>query len=146
MSELNSLKGYDMAIRPELHRCPSCDGELVVSRYLCPQCGIGIEGQFSRNRLGRLSPEAQDFLIIFVRNRGNIREVEKELNISYPTVRNRLNALIAELGFAESQRYSLQEIAAERMEILRELNEGKISASEAEELLATLHRLQEGSS
>jgi hypothetical protein len=88
-----------------------------------------------------LSPEAKDFLFVFVKNRGNIREVERELGISYPTVRNRLNAAIAELGITEQPEWTPEEIAAERVEILRELENGKLSPSEAEELLNTLNQL-----
>lgn len=128
-------------MRPELSRCPSCDGELVTSRYSCPQCDISVEGRFERNRFARLTPEAQDFLFVFVKNRGNIREVERELGISYPTVRNRLNAAIAELGITEQPEWTPEEIAAERVEILKELENGKLSPTEAEELLTTLNQL-----
>lgn len=128
-------------MRPELPRCPSCSGELITSRYHCPHCDISVEGQFERNRFARLSPEAKDFLFVFVKNRGNIREVERELGISYPTVRNRLNAAIAELGITEQPEWTPEEIAAERVEILRELENGKLSPSEAEELLNTLNQL-----
>lgn len=128
-------------MRFELSRCPSCGGELVVTRYECPSCSLRVEGRFERNRLARLSAEAQDFLLVFVKNRGNIREVERELGISYPTVRNRLNALIAELGLAEQTPWTPEELTAERVEILRELEDGKLSPSEAEALLNSLNAL-----
>jgi len=117
----------------------------LTSRYDCPQCGLRIEGQFERNRFARLSPEAQDFLFVFVKNRGNIREVERELGISYPTVRNRLNALIAELGVTDQPEWTPEELAAERVEVLRELENGNITPSEAEELLRALNQLTEKS-
>ncbi|MBM3215690.1 DUF2089 domain-containing protein [Candidatus Poribacteria bacterium] len=128
-------------MRPELAHCPSCGGEIITTRYSCPACDIHVEGRFARNRFTRLTPEAQDFLFVFVKNRGNIREVERELGISYPTVRNRLNAVIAELGITDRDEWSPEEIAAERLDILRELDEGKLSTAEAEELLNTLNEL-----
>jgi hypothetical protein len=136
-------------MRPEVHCCPSCEGELLIRRYYCPRCELGIEGHFQRNPFSRLSREAQDFLMLFVKHAGNIRAVERELGLSYPTVRSRLNAVIRTLGFTEGPQWTADEIAAERMAILRELDEGKIPPREAEELLAALQHVaqkQEGGS
>ena len=132
-----------MPLRPEIATCPSCGGEVVIRRYHCPRCDVTIEGAFERNRFSRLSPEALDFLLVFVKNRGNLREIERELGISYPTVRNRLNRLIAELGLTDEQRWTPEQIAEERKEILRELDAGKLTPTEAEELLQALKRLEQ---
>jgi len=86
-----------------------------------------------------LSQENLDFIEIFVKNRGNIREMERELEISYPTVRSRLNDVIKELGYeVEAESAASDEMAAERRTILKQLNEGEISAAEATELINQL--------
>jgi len=86
-----------------------------------------------------LSQEDLDFIEIFVKNRGNIREMERELEISYPTVRSRLNDVIKELGYeVEAESAVSDEMAAERRTILKQLNEGEISAAEATELINQL--------
>lgn len=128
-------------LRPEVPACPSCGGDIRISRYLCPSCDLTVEGSFERNRFSRLSRQGQDFLILFVKNRGNLREIERELDISYPTVRNRLNRVIAELGLSEEQRWTADEIAAERKSIVAELHEGKLSPTAAEDLLRALNQL-----
>ncbi len=128
-------------LRPEVPTCPSCAGDIRISRYHCPSCDLAVEGSFERNRFSRLSPQGQDFLVLFVKNRGNLREIERELDISYPTVRNRLNRVIAELGLSDEQRWTAEEIAAERKTIVADLHEGKVSPAEAEDLLRALNQL-----
>ena len=81
-----------------LHDCPVCHKALHVTRLHCPSCGTTIEGDFQAERLLALTPEQRSFVYSFLRNRGNIREMEKELGISYPTVRARLDQVIAALG------------------------------------------------
>lgn len=80
-------------------RCPMCDGELVVTHLRCQQCGTGLEGVFTLNKFDRLSREQLRFADVFMKNRGVIRDVERELNISYPTVRSRLDEVIRALGY-----------------------------------------------
>ena len=80
-------------------RCPMCEAELVVTHLRCQQCGTGLDGVFHLNKFDRLSREQMRFVDVFIKNRGVIRDVEKELNISYPTVRNRLDEVISALGY-----------------------------------------------
>src|SRR5580693_6728428 len=92
-----------------LGRCPFCGEELHVARLECSSCHTAIEGRFSLGRFQRLTPEQLGFLEVFIKNRGIIRNVEAELGLSYPTVRNRLDDVIRSLGFevrddAEAQR------------------------------------------
>src|SRR5215212_9443271 len=79
--------------------CPVCAGELAVTRLHCAACGTTLEGDFSVGRFGRLSREQLALLESFLRSRGNLREMERELGISYPTVRSRVEALVRALGF-----------------------------------------------
>src|SRR6187401_1125642 len=82
--------------------CPVCAKELSVTRLHCRSCGTSLEGDFSVGRFGRLSREQLALLESFLRSRGNLREMERELGISYPTVRGRVDALVRALGFGDS--------------------------------------------
>jgi hypothetical protein len=79
--------------------CPVCSGELAVTRLHCRSCGTTLEGEFSVGRFGRLTREQLLLLESFLRSRGNLRDMERELGISYPTVRSRVEALVRALGF-----------------------------------------------
>ncbi len=79
--------------------CPVCSNELAVTRLQCRSCGTTLEGDFSVGRFGRLNREQLTLLESFLRSRGNLREMERELGISYPTVRSRVEALVRALGF-----------------------------------------------
>lgn len=79
--------------------CPVCASELAVTRLHCRSCGTTLEGDFSVGRFGRLTREQLVLLESFLRSRGNLRDMERELGISYPTVRSRVEALVRALGF-----------------------------------------------
>ncbi len=79
--------------------CPVCASELAVTRLRCGECGTTIEGEFSVGRFGRLTREQLQVLESFLRSRGNLRDMERELGISYPTVRSRVEQLVQALGF-----------------------------------------------
>jgi len=79
-------------------QCPMCRSGLTVKSLYCPGCGIRIEGEFELPRILSLTDEQLGFVEIFLRARGNIREVERELGISYPTVRGRLDEIVTILG------------------------------------------------
>jgi hypothetical protein len=79
--------------------CPVCSNDLSVTRLLCRSCGTALEGDFSVGRFGRLNRDQTLLLESFLRSRGNLRDMERELGISYPTVRSRVEALVRALGF-----------------------------------------------
>lgn len=79
--------------------CPVCSGELAVTRLRCGSCGTTLEGEFSVGRFARLGRDQVALLESFLRSRGNLRDIERELGISYPTVRARVEALVRALGF-----------------------------------------------
>jgi hypothetical protein len=83
-----------------------------------------------------LSPESLAFVEAFVKNRGNVKEMERELGLSYWTIRNQLNEVIAELGFEATENEAELQASLRRQEILAQLDEGKIDVSQATELLA----------
>ncbi len=112
-------------------RCPVCSEEMKVERLHCHHCNTSLEGDFDICRFCKLSNEQRDFVLTFIKNRGNIKEVERELGISYPTVRNRLEAAIRDLGFQVEADKDLEEQRQKRQEILASLSRGEISADEA---------------
>ncbi len=81
--------------------CPICGGELAVTRLHCRSCGTTLEGDFNVGRFARLSREQFALLESFLRSKGNLKEMERELGISYPTVRARVEALVRALGLAD---------------------------------------------
>src|SRR5439155_11602064 len=90
----------DMA-RDVISTCPVCQGELTITRLQCRSCGTGLEGEFGVGRFGRLGREQLAFLESFLRSRGNLKEMERELGISYPTIRGRLEVLLKALGLGD---------------------------------------------
>src|ERR671937_13698 len=120
---------------PVIAKCPICAEALTVARLECLSCGTRLEGSFALGRFHQLSSEQLDFLETFIKARGNFKDVERELGISYPTVRSRLDAVIRALGFP-SQAEPDREVER-RKEILRELAEGRIAPDDAANLLET---------
>ena len=120
------------------HRCPVCDHEMKISKLTCTYCPTKIEGEFSSCKFCRLPAEQLIFMEAFIKCRGNIKEVEKELGISYPTVRNRLDSVIEALGYGEGSETVLEDetVDAEdeslrRQGILEALERGEVTAQEA---------------
>ena len=113
-----------------LHNCPVCQQPLHVSRLHCPACNTTIEGDFQAERLLSLTPEQKSFVFSFLRNRGNIREMEKELGISYPTVRARLDQVIAALGIEPAP-----SAKPTRKEILEMLSRGELTQEQAMDMM-----------
>ena len=109
--------------------CPVCSSGMDITELTCDSCGTSVRGRFVLPELCRLPDDLYQFLLVFVRNRGVIREVERELGISYPTVRARLDAVLAALGAGKPAP------DVDRQEIIARLEQGEITAEEAEKLL-----------
>jgi hypothetical protein len=136
--------------------CPVCTGELAVTRLRCGDCGTTIEGEFAVGRFARLTREQTAVLESFLRSRGNLRDMERELAISYPTVRARVEALVRALGFgprdepdaaaaapvAAPASATAEEIAAARRDILERLARHELSAEEAAAAVRELGRIR----
>ncbi len=97
----------------------------VVERVRMAKTGIAIEGSFELPPLARLPAEDQVFLVAFLRSRGNMREMERIFDISYPTVKNRLEGIVARLDSADMSR------GPRRSDPLSRLERGEISFEEA---------------
>ncbi|WP_018963503.1 DUF2089 domain-containing protein [Coprothermobacter platensis] len=108
--------------------CPNCGAELHVTAMKCPECGTGITGDFPLDELFRLTPEQLNFVKLFLKKRGNLSEVQKELGLSYPTVRNRLENILQTLG------YDVQEEISQ-WDVLQQVKEGSLDAETALRIL-----------
>ena len=124
-------------LREALGKCPVCGQNTEVTAICCNDCGTRIEGHFQLCRFCRLTEEQKSFIETFMKCRGNIKEVEKELNISYPTVKNRLEDAANALGYNNTKDYSppFSETSQQRKEILEQLESGEISVEDALNLL-----------
>jgi hypothetical protein len=107
---------------------------LEVRKLHCPECDTSIEGRFALCRFCYLNTEQREFAETFIRCRGNIKEVERELGVSYPTVRSRLDAVIQALGYKVEPEEPAPADEARR-KVLEALNRGEIKADEAVKLL-----------
>jgi hypothetical protein len=116
--------------------CPSCSSALAVTQLTCTVCGTGVVGKFELSPFARLSPESLQFLEVFVRNRGNVKEMERETGESYWAIRRQLDEVIAEMGFEETP--TEDDISTRRQEILSRLSSGEITVQEATKLLAQI--------
>jgi hypothetical protein len=118
-------------------RCPLCGGETYVTKIYCPDCDTTLEGRFTGGGpFGPLNREQLDFVLTFIRCEGKINRMEKEIGLSYPTIRNRLYEIIRLLGFEPGgvdEPAGLSEDA--RQKILEDLDQGRISAEKAMQLL-----------
>ncbi|HHT73243.1 MAG TPA: DUF2089 domain-containing protein [Firmicutes bacterium] len=113
-----------------LTACPVCAKPLRVTRLRCNHCDTTIEGTFETCKFCQLTPEQRDFVEVFLTARGNIKEVERLLGISYPTVRSRLDTVIEALGYRVERDQNNQ-----RRAILEALDKGEITSEEAIRLL-----------
>jgi hypothetical protein len=112
-------------------KCPVCEENLKVSRLSCKNCGTSIHGEFELCTFCKLSEDHKTFAMVFIKNRGNIKEIEKELGISYPTVRGKLDDVIMALGFSVEKK-----VQVDKQAILKQLSSGEITKEEALKLLS----------
>ena len=96
----------------------------LVTELLFPAAGVTVRGEFTLNEFATLTPENLDFLRLYIKVRGNLKEVERILGLSYPTVRSRFDEVLRSIGYEP-------EAADPRDETLRLLERGDITPEEA---------------
>lgn len=123
-------------MHPVISQCPVCREDLLITRLHCRNCETTIDGQFFAGPFSQLNREQLAFIETFVRCEGKLNRMESELNLSYPTIRNRLHEVIRALGYepgGEEESGGLPE--EERQRVLEQLSEGTITAEEAMRIL-----------
>jgi hypothetical protein len=115
--------------------CPVCGGDLITTRVGCRNCGSELVGEFAHCDFCGLDERETEVLRVFLASRGNLREVEKHLGVSYPTARARFTALLTKLGLGEVEPGPT---ALSREQVLAEVASGALTPQEAAELLGDL--------
>ena len=120
-------------------QCPVCGERMLVTKLRCSHCGTELSGEFAPCRFCRLEEKHLQFVETFLRCRGSIKEVERALGVSYPTVRNMLDAALTALGLDEKPELRALREKEERAEILQRLSDGEIDVDTA---IEALHQLK----
>ena len=115
--------------------CPVCGAQLAIIRLGCTSCGSELAGVFRSCEFCALNDKEIDMLRVFLSSRGNLREVEKHLGVSYPTARLRFAELLEKLGLGEAAE---PDTALSREQILSEVASGALSPAEAQALINRL--------
>ena len=113
--------------------CPACKASLRITELTCPKCRTRIVTDIETCRYCALPPDLRHFMHVFLATRGNIKEVERQLGISYPTVRKRLDELLMKLGIEEGRRATTPRMS--RTGVFEKLRKGEISVEDAVDLL-----------
>lgn len=122
--------------------CPVCKKKMHIEVLRCSNCGSKLEGSFEMNEFASLSEENVEFLRLYLINRGNLSKVSEILKISYPTVLNKFNKLLADLGYISNEeiidKEKNEDIILEKKKIIEELEKGLLKPKEAIEKLKNL--------
>jgi hypothetical protein len=120
--------------------CPVCGQHLALTRLSCEDCGTELSGAFDACDFCALGDEDREILRVFLSSRGNMKDVERHLGVSYPTARSRFDALLGRLGLAPPPTAADEEAtntkAAERLTVLEKLARGEVDVDAAEGLIS----------
>lgn len=105
--------------------CPVCGHRLALTRLSCEDCGTELAGRFEPCDFCTLPPDDRDLLRVFLVSRGNMKELERHLGVSYPTARARFDAMLGRLGLDRPAPTST------RLDLLEQLATGAIDVDEA---------------
>ena len=110
-----------------LSRCPVCANKHKAIILRCNNCNTVIDNEFELSKFDYLNNEQLYFIETFIKCRGSIKEVERDLGISYPTVRAKLDEVIESLGYKTKE----TKVKQDNKDILVALENGDISVDEA---------------
>ena len=115
-----------------INKCPNCGDQMVITSYRCNSCFTEVHGEFEVDSFSRLDNEDKEFIELFLQKRGSIKDVGEEIGISYPTVRNRIDKIVAKLGGKVDKK-------SHRIDILNMLDNGEITTEKAKQLLEEIN-------
>lgn len=107
--------------------CPVCSTRLAVTRLTCPACDTELSGAFASCEFCVLTDEDRDVLRVFLASRGNMKDLERHLGVSYPTARARFDGLLAKLGIERAATPA----SSSRLELMEQVARGEIDVDEA---------------
>ena len=119
------MTGRNLDRRPPLN-CPVCSEKLALTRLACPACSTELSGAFATCEFCALSDDDREVLRVFLASRGNMKELERHLGVSYPTARARFDALLAKIGIERPA-----QPAASRIELMDQVARGEIDIDTA---------------
>jgi len=93
-----------------ISQCPCCSGTLNITSLQCPDCGVELKNTFELSAFDRLPKEEMEFLLSFLRNRGNLKNLQEEMSISYPTAKKRLEELLIALQISDGENKEPEEL------------------------------------
>jgi hypothetical protein len=130
-----------LSLRALPTRCPSCQGSLAITRMTCSACGTEVTGVFGLSRLAGLQEPHASLLELFLRVRGNVKDMERVLGLSYPTVRARLEEALEAAGLDREPMPSITEaeLRLRREHVLGQLERGELTAPAAAAKLRELN-------
>src|SRR5258708_18168032 len=106
--------------------CTVCNHRLATTRLTCPECSTELSGAFTSCEFCVLTDEDRDVLRVFLASRGNMKELERHLGVSYPTARARFDALLVKIGIDRPT-----PPAPSRVELMEQVARGEIDIDEA---------------
>ena len=133
-------------MRKLIEACPTCDSaKLSITEVTCDACGTQVRSRYSRCPFCSLTEDQQTFLLLFVRSRGNLKDLEKTLGVSYPTVRAKLDEIVERLAPPALAPTPAPERAPAalpdpRQVVLARVQAGELSPTEALAWLSREHR------
>jgi hypothetical protein len=105
--------------------CPVCGERLALTRLSCPGCETELSGVFEACEFCSLDSDEREMLRVFLSSRGNMKDLERHLNVSYPTARARFEKLLQRLDLEPSAE------PTDRLSLLEALSRGEIDVGEA---------------
>ena len=87
-----------------ISKCPCCSGTLNIASLQCPDCGVELRNTFGLSPFDQLDHENMRFLLSFLTHRGNLKNLQEEMDISYPTAKKRLEELLVALGLSQAEK------------------------------------------
>lgn len=112
--------------RPPIN-CPVCSHQLALTRLSCPSCSTELSGAFAMCEFCGLTDDDREVLRVFLASRGNMKELERHLGVSYPTARARFDSLLGKMGIERAPAVP----AANRLELMEQVARGEIGVDEA---------------
>ncbi len=118
------------------NKCPSCNSKIHISEFHCDACSTSIKGKFQLSSFDCLDENELEFVKVFLATGGRIKEMEKIFNISYPTVKSRLEEIVNKMGISD---YDF-DAKNKKMEILKKLERGEITAQDAVKMIKDIKK------
>ena len=107
--------------------CPVCSSRLALTRLSCPSCETELSGAFAQCEFCVLTEDDREVLRVFLGSRGNMKDLERHLGVSYPTARARFDTLLAKLGIERAPAPA----SASRVDLMEQVARGEIDVDEA---------------